>query len=107
MQLHYSIFKYKSVPLGIIFHEPFIDYRAFKYTNNISHISQLTTEFDLAVIEKLLAGIKEDVEQKDAFDIEEFTRFYLNDFYFEEMQIVCCDDIENMVAYIVQFNLDK
>ena len=105
MQLHYSIFKYKTIPLGIIFHEPFIDYRAFQYTHDISRLSQLATEFDLDIVEKLLEGIKEEVEHKDAFDIEEFIRFYINDFHFEEIQIVCCDNIENMIAYLAKFHL--
>ena len=105
-QLHYSVFKYKTAPLGVLCHEPFVDHREFKHVDDVSCVLKLDHDFDEATLQKLLQGIDEQVKQQQApFEIEEFTRFYLNDFHFEEMQVTCCDSIENMIAYLVELHL--
>ena len=104
-QLHYSIFKYKDIVLAILFHEPFVDYREFKHIEDVSCVLKLDSGFDEEILKKLLRGINEQIKQPAPFEIEEFTRFYLNDFHFEEMQIACCDSIENMVIYLTDFHL--
>lgn len=106
--LHYSILKYAPITsrstymtLGILFHEPSLDHREFRFTHDLSRLSQIDPELDLGLVQKLLVGIKEEVEQRSvgekAFDIEDYTRFYINAFYFEGVQTVKYDVLDDAI----------
>jgi hypothetical protein len=95
MKLHYSILKYApiqsttSIILGILFHEPSRDRRKFIFTTDHSLLSKLAPAVDVEMVEKLLRGIQEDVTSErfdSGFDIEDYTRFYLNDFCFGDIE---------------------
>ena len=105
MQLYYSIFKYKSIPLGVLFHEPTFVHRAFKYIPDLHKFEVLCTEIDVKIVEKLLVGIKEQVEAAKSFNIEDFIRFYLNDFHFEEMRCEEYGDLDGTIERIVKSSL--
>ena len=110
--LQYSILKYAPVTsrsthmtLGILFHEPTLEHREFRFITNLSRLSQFESEIDVAMVEKLLQGIKEDVESKrfdKSFDIEDYTRFYLNDFCFESIETIEYDVLGEVIEGIVK-----
>lgn len=93
-----------SIILGILFHEPSLDFREFRYTFDLSHFSEVCPDMDVRMIERLLRGIKEDVESKEfetkPFDIEEYTRFWINDFCFGEIKRVEYDELNETIKLI-------
>jgi hypothetical protein len=95
--------------LGIIFREPHLDHRELRFTHDLSRLSQIDPELDLGIVQKLLVGIKEEVEQmsagEKAFDIEEYTRFYLNDFCFSEIVCVKYDCLDNAIEQLVSIHM--
>ena len=113
--LKYSVLKYIPSPLsserfvlGIIFHEEESDYREFRLRQYLSPLSQLDAEIDIGLVEKLLRGIKEEVESKTLskpFDIEEFIRFYLNAYRFEGTKTVKYEVLDESIESITQFYL--
>lgn len=113
MKLHYSILRFhpiasSSTPitLGILFHEPSLDFREFRYTHDLSRLSQLYPDVDIEIVEKLLRGIREDIKSErfysKGFDTEDYTRFYINDFHFGDIERVECNDLDEMIEQIVQ-----
>ena len=64
MQLHYTLLKYAPfqsttpITLGILFHEPSLNFREFQFIHDFSRLSQLYPEIDDKIVEKLLRGIK-------------------------------------------------
>jgi hypothetical protein len=111
MKLHYSILKYAPITssaspiiLGILFHEPSLDYREFRFTTDHSRLSKLTPAVDVEMVEKMLRGIREDIESerfdRKGFDIEEYTRFWINDFRFDGVETVECDVLSETIDHI-------
>lgn len=116
MKLHYSILQYAPITssadpiiLGILFHEPSLDHREFRFITDHSRLSQLAPAIDVGMVEKLLSGIKEEVEMGDwaskPFDIEDYTRFYLNDFCFSEIVCVECDCLDGAIEHLVSSHM--
>jgi hypothetical protein len=112
-ELHYSILKYSPITphttpitLGILFHKPSLDHSEFRFTTDHSRLSKLTPAVDVEMVEKMLRGIREDIESerlgRKGFDIEDYTRFYLNDFSFGDIETLECDDLDEMIARIGQ-----
>lgn len=104
--LYYTLFKYAplqssiSIPLGILFHEPTFDHREFRHITDFSKLNTNCPELDISMIKKLLIGIKEQVESAGHFTIEDFTRFYLNDFRFEEIKWEEYGDLDGTIERI-------
>ena len=108
--LKYSVLKYvpsytqsEQFVLGILFHDEELDYRKFQFRQDISHLLQLDSELDIELVKKLLHGIKEEVESESPakpFDIEDFTRFYLNAFRFTETKTIKYDVLEETIESV-------
>ncbi len=99
MILHYSTFRYTAIPLGIIFYAPGEGIQTFTYVDDLSPIAEIDDEIDLKLVRCLLLGIKEDIEAQKDFSIREFTRYYVNEFRFDNEQTV---ETENVAATIKQ-----
>lgn len=93
-----------GVTLGIIFHEEQTGYREFRHTQDYTILSKIEPDIDSIITEKLLMGIKAEVEKpvSHAFEIEEFTKFYLNDFRFTPPQKEKYDDLMEAIQQIYQ-----
>lgn len=107
--LYYSILKYApiatrstSIILGVLFHEPSFDHRDFRYIADFTKLKTMCPEIDVKMLEKLLVGIKEQVKTAESFDIEDFTRFYLNDFRFEDIEWEEYGDLDGTIERIVK-----
>lgn len=100
MILHYSTFRYTTIPLGIIFYVPGEDIQTFTYTDNFSPIKEIDDEIDLKLVRCLLLGIKEDVEVQKDFSIREFTRYYVNEFRFDDERTVETEDIDETIRQL-------
>ena len=109
--LKYSVLQYapiargrrsEKVALGVLFQEEASGHREFRFTEDLSRLEKFDDELDMKLIEKLLHGIKEEIESdqykyyrtSDTFDIDDYTRFYINDYCFEDVQYVRCDDVD-------------
>lgn len=97
MLLFYSTFKYATIPLGIIFHSPEAGMQTFIYAEDLSRIAELDDEINLKLVRCLLLGIKEDIESQQNFSIQEFTKYYVNDFHFDDEQIVQTEDVDETI----------
>ena len=93
-----------GVTLGIIFHEEKTGYREFRHTQDYAVLSKMEPDIDAIITEKLLTGIKAEVEKpvSHTFEIEEFTKFYLNDFRFTPPQKEKYDDLMGTIQQIYQ-----
>ena len=106
--LKYSVLRYspstvagEKINLGIIFYDEENNYRKFKYSKKFARLSSFDDEINLNLVKKLLQSIKDDVEGNlftyDKFDIEEYTRYYVNDFSFDKPKMIKYDVLEEMV----------
>lgn len=98
--------KVEKIVLGVLFHEEEIDHREFRHIDDFSRLAQFDDALDLKMIEKLLRGIKDEVESDEfkhkSFDIDEYTRFYINDYYFEDTKYVRYDTLDGMIEEIAK-----
>lgn len=97
MLLFYSTFKYATIPLGIIFHSPEAGVQTFIYVEDLSRMAKFDNEINLKLVHCLLLGIKEDIESQQNFSIREFTKYYVNEFRFDDEQTVKTDDITHTI----------
>lgn len=109
--LKYSVFQYapyscprKAINLGVIFYEEELNYREFRFCDNFSCISKFDDEIDADIVEKLMRGIKEDVEGEmyslKTFDIDEYIRYYINDFCFERTKTIKYEKLEETIESV-------
>lgn len=106
--LKYSVLRYspstvsgEKINLGIIFYDQFCGYREFKYSKKFNRLRSFDDEINIDLVKKLLQGIKEEVEGNlftyDKFDIEEYTKYYVNDFCFDKPKAIKYDNLEEMI----------
>lgn len=106
--LKYSVLRYspstvagEKINLGIIFCDETSNYREFKYTKKFKRLSSFDDEIDISLVKKLLQCIKDDVTGNlfthNKFDIYEYTKYYVNDFSFDEPKVIRYDDLDEMV----------
>jgi hypothetical protein len=106
--LLYSVLRYspstvagEKINLGIIFFDKSSNYREFRYSKKFSRLSNFDDEINLELVKALLSGIKNDVEgdlfSYQSFDIYEYTKYYINDFVFEEPKAITYDDLHEIV----------
>jgi len=88
----------EKINLGILFCEDNIGYKEFRYTKKLNRLQSFDDEVDIPFVREWLQGlsvhISGDLFSKDIFDIDEFTRFYINDFQFEKPREIVYDDLE-------------
>lgn len=107
--LKYSVLRYspstiagEKINLGIIFCDEENGYREFRYSKKFSRLASFDDEIDIDMVKELLKGIQEDVEGTlftySDFDIDKYTKYYVNDFSFERPKAVAYDDLNEMVT---------
>ena len=105
--LKYSVLRYmpsqlsgEKINLGILFSEENTGYHSFYYTKNFQRIKNFDDELDKKTLRNFLEEIKEETESewdKKRFNIDEFVKFYINNFYFEKTASIIYEDLESMV----------
>lgn len=105
--LKYSVLRYspstiagEKINLGIIFSDEKNGYREFRYSKKFSRLASFDDEIDIDLVKTLLKGIQEDVEGNlftySTFDIDEYTKYYVNDFCFDKPKAISYTDIEEI-----------
>lgn len=106
--MKYSVLRYsprqiagEQINLGIIFDAPEDNYREFRWTKRFNRLAAFDDEVDLSVVRSLLRNIKEDVEgtifSAKAFDIDEYVKYFINDYHFERPKKIIYEDILEVV----------
>ena len=95
MLIKYSIFKYfpfgkdkDSIILGILLCSEDNTYKEFKYLKDLLILEEFKNEVSISSIDKLLKGIEEDIIISKMFDIDDYIKYFLNDFYFEKSKTI-------------------
>ncbi|MCM0648687.1 DUF3037 domain-containing protein [Clostridium swellfunianum] len=114
---HYTSFLTKEcINLGILFHNITENIYRFEYTTNWKRVSNFNDELDIEFLKIQLEGIKDEVESKEFTfsknnSIENYIRFYANDFKFTEITITEEDDFESFIEetkkMILRFDFSK
>lgn len=106
--LKYSVLRYspstvsgEKINLGIIFFDEEKQYREFRYSKKFSRLSSFDDEINISLVRKLLQSIKDEVEGNlftySKFDIDEYTKYYVNDFCFEKPKSIKYDVLDDMI----------
>lgn len=106
--LKYSVLRYspstvsgERINLGIIFCDMESGYREFRYSRKYTRLLTFDDEIDLTMVKKMLQGIADDVQGNiftyDTFDIEQYTKFFVNNFSFEKPKSICYDKLEDIM----------
>ncbi|MDD6441828.1 MAG: DUF3037 domain-containing protein [bacterium] len=120
--LKYSVLRYspssvsgEKINLGIIFFDETLNYREFRYSKKFSRLSSFDDEININLVKKLLQSIKDEVEGNlftyNKFDIDEYIKYYVNDFCFDKPKSIKYEVLEEMTerlhkAYF-RFDYDK
>lgn len=105
--LKYSVFRYspstvagEKINLGIIFIDEGNGRREFRYSKKFTRLANFDDEINISLVKKLLKSIKDDVEGNlftyKSFDIEEYIKYYVNDFSFDKPKMIKYDVWEEM-----------
>lgn len=120
--LKYSVLRYspssvagEKINLGIIFCDENRGYREFRYSKKFSRLSSFDDEINVTLVRRLLQTIKDDVEGNlftyDKFDMEEYIKYYVNDFFFDKPKLIKYDSWEEMIERLnktyFRFDYDK
>lgn len=87
----------------------------FKYSRKFSRLTTFDDEIDILMVKKLLQSIESDVAGNiftyDKFDIEQYTKYFVSDFYFERPRTICYDNLEETIKRVhktyFRFDYDK
>ena len=116
--LKYSVLRYspstlsgERINLGILFSEESTGMHSFYYTKNLNRIKSFDDELDKTALKELLIGISKEVEgewNNTGFDIQKFTKYYINDFKFDRIQAITYETIEKIISELqkVYFRFD-
>jgi hypothetical protein len=95
-----------SIVLGVLFHEKEQNFKTFMYREDLAPMHALAPFVYMDIIHKLLQGIKHDVESdvhsKKEFDIQEYTRFYLNSYRFTEIETIQYENLQQTIDRITK-----
>ena len=119
--LKYSVLRYspsavagEKINLGIIFYDTVSGYKEFKYSKKFSRLSTFDDEIDLSMVKKLLQSIAEDVSGtlfSWQFDIEQYTKYFVNDFSFDKPKSIKYDNLNDIMERLhktyFRFEYDK
>ena len=108
--LKYSVLRYspstvagEKINLGIIFSEEKEGIYKFEFTKNFSRLQSFDDSINIDMLKVILNGIKEDVEEttlmnyKKKFDIEEYTRYFVNDYFFDIPKSIQYENLDDAI----------
>ncbi len=120
--MRYSVLRYspskisgERINLGILFDSKIDGYHSFMYSRKFSRLSHFSDEVNVNDVKDLLGNIAEDVKgsllSTEEFDIDEYVKYFINDFNFERPKMVAYDDLEEIVDKLYKtyfrFDFDK
>ena len=120
--LKYSVLRYspstvagEKINLGIIYSEENEKYRKFWHIQKFSRVANFDDEIDIKTVKKLLKSIEAevvgDVYTYDHFDIEEYTKYFINDFCFEKPKTIKYESLDDTIEMLnktyFRFDYDK
>ncbi|MBP3338532.1 MAG: DUF3037 domain-containing protein [Lachnospiraceae bacterium] len=120
--LKYSVLRYspsaiagEKINLGIMFYDEASGYREFKYSKKYSRLTAFDDEIDIQMVKHMLKSISDDVNGNiftyNTFDINAYTKYFINDFFFEEPKSIKYEKLEEMITRLhktyFRFEYDK
>lgn len=104
----------ERINLGILFSEESTGYHSFYYTKNFNRLKSFDDDLDKSVVKTLLAGIEKEISDywnEYQSNIEEFIKFYINDYRFETTQAIVYEDlyetVNDLIRVYFRFDLEK
>ena len=113
--LKYSVLRYtpdrlsgETINLGILICDEIAHKNVFRYTGNYSRILKFDDELDRKTLKLLLSGIEEDVKAKNELIIQDYIKFYISNFRFDDPIMVDYEDFDMMTdeLYKLYFRFD-
>lgn len=109
--LRYSVLRYspskisgEKINLGIAFSDERQGIHEFRHTNRFKRIAGFDDELNIDTIKQLLKGIKTDIDNSlltnGRFDLDEYIKFFINDFCFDEPKTIYYEDWDATVERI-------
>lgn len=109
--LRYSVLRYspskisgEKINLGIAFSDEQQGIHEFRHTNKFKRIAGFDDELNIDTIKQLLKGIKTDIDNSlltnGRFDLDEYIKFFINDFCFDEPKTIYYEDWDATVERI-------
>ena len=106
--MKYSVLRYspsrvagEHINLGIIFDAPNDNYLEFRYVRKYARLAAFDDEINIDNVKILLRNIKDDILGNifigNTFDIDDYVKFYINDFCFEKPKTIAYDDVKEVV----------
>lgn len=119
--MKYSVLRYipsklsgEVINLGILFSDASNGFNEFKFTKNFSRILSFDDSLCKKTLFALLKGIQEEVDEKvndTKFDIDEYTRYYINEFCFDKPIMIKYDSLDevrnSLFKSYFRYDLDK
>lgn len=109
-QLKYSVLRYspstvsgEAINLGILFAEEDTGFRDFVYIKKFARLSKFDDTVPILKVKEFLKGIKEDIEPtifNQNFNIDQYTKYYINDYYFDRPKTIEYSVLEDAVLRI-------
>ena len=113
---HYpSIMSKDRITLGVIFLNKTNKIACFHPTKNIKRVQNFNDELDIELLDIQLESIKDEVENlkiTDAYELINYTRFYVNEIRFEAIQTIEIEDdfqtfIDETLKIYMRFDYEK
>ncbi len=120
--LKYSVFRYRpsiisgeTINLGVLFDAQDGVHLEFKHIKKYSRVASFDDELDLDRLKSLISGIRDDVSgtlfTKEQFDIDNYVKFFINDFSFDKPQLFKYSKWDDAVTQLyksyLRFDLKK
>lgn len=118
-EIKYSILKYRpsmvsgeSINVGFIVHDESEGRKKFYYSRRFKRLQEFDDELNIETVRFFLEDMAIDIgRERESFDIDEYIRFYINAFYFDKVEALACNDIEEAIDLIrkvyLRFDLEK
>ena len=100
----YSVLRYspsavadERINLGMVVYDELLNISKFRYTKQFRRINSFDDEIDISAVKHILQDIKDEIEGTHAdtpMDVENFIRYYDNDFAFDSPKMIEYDDFD-------------
>lgn len=102
------------INLGVLYSDPTTNKASFSYTQKRKRLEEFDDTVDSKQVFSMLKSIKQEVRDltnKDSFNIEKYTRYYINNFCFDTVQKIVFDDFEERIRQLdrtfLRFDYEK